>query len=152
MKLTLRSRREENKISWKTYASRLEGLLKLRPCDLENANTCAAVAHLKVKTLQAHFNGGFLNIFEVFWCEAGFSSWCVRTIIWFFVYLIEIDQFWHFMKKAGNIQYLGTIFRIWQHCPIRSKNNKQKFNQNLRIVECLSDFTQGCQQKNWTPS
>ena len=45
-----------------------------------------------------------------------------------------IDQFWHFMKKAGNIQYLGTIFRVWQHCPIRSKNNKQIFDENLRII------------------
>ena len=96
----------------------------------------SAVAHLKVETLPAHFKGWFLYIFEVFQCEAGFSSWCVRTPNNYLIFSISdwIDQFWHFMKKAGNIQYLGTIFRVWQHCPIRSKNNKQIFDENLRII------------------
>ena len=80
------------------------------------------------------------------------------TIIWFFVYLIEIDKFWHFMKKIGNIQYLGTIFRIWQRCTILSKNNKQIFDQNaVKTWEQLSAWVTWCRMsttksnffKNW---
>ena len=111
-----------------------------RDADSNKTDIYLTIAHLKVKTLQAHFNGGFLNIFEVFWCEAGFSSWCVRTIIWFFLYLIELINFGILWKKLA-------IYSIWE--PFFVSGNTVQFGQ--KTINKFLMKTWESSEKSWVP-